>query len=180
MPANPASRHREEGLPSGTGEIQTRPLGAALGACVAMMLLGSLLGAIVGREVDVSWYLALVKPGFHAPAPIFLLASVLYYPLFALVLYRGLTRIAQATPRRQVVGLALLTLLLNTLWNPVLIGLRNPFAGVLGTGVLLGLVLSLVLILWRRDRISALFLVPYFLWVSYDLVWNWELWRLNR
>lgn len=180
MAENPASRHRENGFPSGTGEIQTRPLGAAVGACVSMMLLGSLLGAIVGREVDVSWYQDLAKPGFQAPAPIFLLVSVLYYPLFALVLYRGLTRVAQAAPRRQVVGLALLTLFLNTIWNPVLIGLREPFAGVVGTGVLLGLVLTLLLILWRQDRVSALLLVPYVLWVSYDLIWNWELWRLNR
>jgi translocator protein len=51
--------------------------------------------------------------------------------------------------------------------------------GVVGTAVLLILVLALVLKLARRDRVSALLLVPYLLWVTYDLVWSWELWRLN-
>ncbi|TVR55451.1 MAG: hypothetical protein EA421_06320 [Gemmatimonadales bacterium] len=169
----------DDGFPSGIMEIQSRPLAAAVAICVAMMLLGSLLGAMVGRDVEVGWYEALTKPDFEAPWQVFLLVSVLYYPLFALVLYRGLTRIPQDAPRRQVVGLAVAALLLNTIWNPVVIGLRDPFVGVVGTAVLLILVLVLVLKLVRRDRVSAFLLVPYLLWVVYDLVWSWELWRLN-
>jgi len=181
MPPGPRSTPDglEDGFPSGTMEIQSRPLAAAVVACVAMMLLGSLLGAVVGREVEVGWYEALAKPAFEGPAQAFLLVSVLYYPLFAMVLYRGLTRIPRDAPRRQVVGLALAALLLNTIWNPVVIGLRAPFVGVVGTGVLLTLILALVLKLVQRDRVSAFLLVPYLLWVAYDLVWSWELWRLN-
>ncbi len=160
-------------------EIRTRPLAAAVGICVAMMLLASLLGAMVGRDVEVEWYAALARPEMAAPGALFLLVSVLYYPLFVFLLYRGMTRVPPGQDRFLVLALAVGALLLNTLWNPVMISLRDPFVGVLGSGVLLLVVTGLLALLLRRDRTAALLLVPYVLWLGWDLVWNWELWRLN-
>jgi tryptophan-rich sensory protein len=43
-----------------------------------------------------------------------------------------------------------------------------------------GLALSLLRALRRADPRSARLLLPYIAWLGYDLVYAYELWRLNR
>jgi tryptophan-rich sensory protein len=45
--------------------------------------------------------------------------------------------------------------------------------------VFLALLTSLIAALLRYERFSAGLLVPYYVWVLYDLAWTYELWRLN-
>jgi tryptophan-rich sensory protein len=45
--------------------------------------------------------------------------------------------------------------------------------------VFLALLTSLIAVLLRYERFSAGLLVPYYVWVLYDLAWTYELWRLN-
>jgi benzodiazapine receptor len=70
-------------------------------------------------------------------------------------------------------------LLLNELWNYGFFGLRSTLAGFLGMVVFLALLTALIAVLIRYERFSAGLLVPYYLWVLYDLAWTYELWRLN-
>ena len=70
-------------------------------------------------------------------------------------------------------------LLLNELWNYGFFGLRSTLAGFLGIAVFLALLTALVAALLRYERLSAGLLVPYYVWVLYDLAWTYELWRLN-
>jgi benzodiazapine receptor len=70
-------------------------------------------------------------------------------------------------------------LLLNELWNYGFFGLRSTLAGFLGIVVFLALLTALIAALIRYERFSAGLLVPYYLWVLYDLAWTYELWRLN-
>ena len=37
----------------------------------------------------------------------------------------------------------------------------------------------LIFVLFSYERVSAMLLAPYYLWVLYDLAWTFELWRLN-
>jgi translocator protein len=70
-------------------------------------------------------------------------------------------------------------LLLNELWNYGFFGLRSTLAGFLGMVVFLALLTALTAALLRYERFSAGLLVPYYLWVLYDLAWTYQLWKLN-
>ena len=70
-------------------------------------------------------------------------------------------------------------MLLNELWNFGFFGLRSTLAGFLGIAVFLAPLTALVVALRTYERVSAWLLVPYYLWVLYDLAWAYELWRLN-
>ncbi len=76
-------------------------------------------------------------------------------------------------------GLSVGVLLLNELWNYGFFGMRSTLAGFLGIAVFLALLTALMVVLRRYERISAWVLVPYYVWVLYDLAWTYELWRLN-
>jgi TspO/MBR family len=65
-------------------------------------------------------------------------------------------------------------LLLNELWNYGFFGLRSTLAGFLGMVVFLALLTALIAVLIRYERFSAGLLVPYYLWVLYDLAWTYD------
>ncbi len=175
----PSSNPDPTTYPSGTTELQTRAMGIAALTCIGFMLLGSLLGWLTTAEVDMKWYEALVRPGFQPPEVLTLLVALLYYPLFFVLIYRSLTRLPGASERKAAVTLAVTAMAINTAWNPLLIGFQALALGVIGHGILLGVIGLLAGFLWRRERLSAILLLPYVIWVAFDLLWALELLRLN-
>jgi len=149
-------------------------------AAVALPVLFALFGTVLVGGSGLEWYEGLEKPWFVVPLGIFYLVGALYYVLFALVLYRVLSRVGDTRGRVISLGLTVGVMLFNELWNYVFFGLRSTLAGFLGIVVFLVLLTALVVVLLRYERFSAVLVVPYYLWVLlYDLAWTYELWRLN-
>ena len=148
-------------------------------AAIALPVLFAAFGAVLVGGSGLDWYAGLDKPRFLVPLRVFYLVGFLYYALFAVVLYRVLARIDDPRGRARSFGLTASVLLLNELWNYGFFGLRSTLAGFLGIAVFLAPLTALLLALCRYERLSAWLLVPYYLWVLYDLAWSYELWRLN-
>jgi benzodiazapine receptor len=156
-------------------ELRKGPLLAAVALPVLFAVFGT---ALVGGS-GLEWFAGLAKPRFLVPLRVFYLVGSLYYVLAAVVLYRTLARIDDTRGRAISFGLTVGALLLNELWNYGFFGLRSTLAGFLGIVVFLALLTALIAALIRYERFSAGLLVPYYLWVLYDLAWTYELWRLN-
>jgi tryptophan-rich sensory protein len=142
-------------------------------------MLFAVFGAALVGGSGLEWYERLAKPRFLVPLRIFYLVGVLYYALFAVVVYRVLARVEGPRERATSLGLTVGVMLLNELWNYGFFGLRSTLAGFLGILVFLALLTVLMAALGKSERYSAVLLVPYYLWVLYDLAWTYELWRLN-
>jgi translocator protein len=148
-------------------------------AAVALLVLFAVFGTALVGGSGLEWFAGLAKPRFLVPLRVFYLVGSLYYVLAAVVLYRTLARIDDTRGRAISFGLTVGALLLNELWNYGFFGLRSTLAGFLGIVVFLALLTALIAALIRYERFSAGLLVPYYLWVLYDLAWTYELWRLN-
>jgi translocator protein len=148
-------------------------------AAIALPVLFAAFGTALVGGSGLDWYAGLDKPRFLVPLRVFYLVGFLYYALAALVLYRVLVRIDDPRGRALSFGLAVGVMLLNELWNYGFFGLQSTLAGFLGIAVFLAPLTVLLLALRRYERISAWLMVPYYLWVLYDLAWTYELWRLN-
>jgi benzodiazapine receptor len=155
--------------------LRKGPLFVAVAACGLFAVLG---GALVGESIG-SWYAGLEKPWFLVPLRVFYLVGVLYYILFAVVLYRVLVHVENHRGRMMCLALVFSVMLFNELWNYGFFGLRSTLAGFLGIVVFLVPLTTLIVVLFRHERRSGQVLVPYYLWVVYDLAWTLELWRLN-
>ena len=70
-------------------------------------------------------------------------------------------------------------LLPNELWNYGFFGVCSTLAGFTGIVAFLVPLTALILVLHRYEKLSAGLLVPYCLWVLYDLTWTSALWRLD-
>lgn len=170
----------EPTFPENTSETAVRPLAIAVLICVGFMVLSGLLGRVISTEVDLAWYQGLIRPQPEPPQWMVLVVTVLYYPLFLTLIYRVFARIDTAYARRVSMTLIVLAMLAQTLWNPVLIGTRSIFVGVIGNALLALLVLALVLFIRGRDRFSAVLLLPYVAWVTLELAWSAGLFAMNR
>ena len=148
-------------------------------AAVAVPVLFAVFGTVLVGGSGLEWYESLEKPWFLVPLGIFYLVGALYYALFAVVLYRVLSRVEHPRGRALSFGLAVGVMLLNELWNYAFFGLRSTLAGFLGMLVFLALLTALVSALRRHEGFSAVLLVPYYAWVLYDVAWTYALWRLN-
>jgi benzodiazapine receptor len=151
----------------------------ALLAAVALPVLFAVFGTALVGGSGLEWYAGLAKPRFLVPLRVFYLVGSLYYVLVAVVIYRVLARIEDPRGRAVSFGLTVGVLLLNELWNYGFFGLRSTLAGFLGILGFRALLTALIAALRRYERFSAVLLVPYYLWVLYDLAWTYGLWRLN-
>ncbi len=148
-------------------------------AAVALPVLFAVFGTVLVGGSGLDWYAGLDTPLFLVPLRVFYLVGFLYYALFAVVVYRVLARVDDPRGRAVSFGLTVGVMLLNELWNYAFFGLRSTLAGFLGIAVFLVPLTALVIALRTYERTSAWLLVPYYLWVLYDLAWTYELWRLN-
>ncbi len=152
-----------------------RPLLVAIAICVLFALFGGLL---VGESLG-TWYAELEKPWFLVPLWFFYIVGFVYYVLFATVLYRILTHVADHRGRIITLILTISVLFLNELWNYGFFGLESTLVGFLGIVVFLFPLTALVVALYQYERFSAWLVAAYWIWVLYDLAWTYDLWRLN-
>jgi translocator protein len=155
--------------------LRKGPLVTATAMPVLFVIFGT---ALVGGS-GLDWYAELAKPWLLVPLWAFYLVGILYYVLVAVVLYRVLVRVDDPGGKAVCFALTLSVLLLNELWNYGFFGLRSTLAGFVGIAVFLVPLTVLIVVLRKYERFSAGLLVPYYVWVLYDLAWTYALWRLN-
>lgn len=143
------------------------------------MLFAALGSALVGDALG-GWYAGLRKPSFLVLLPVFYFVGAIYYAVFAIVLYRVLTRVDGRRARALCLSLTLAVMLSNELWNFFFFGLRSTFAGFVGIVAFLVPLTALLAALFRHERASVAVLAPYYAWVLYDVAWTYGLWRLNE
>ena len=155
---------------------RTSALAIALGVPVGCAVVGN---AVTGDAVT-TWYPTLRKSKLVLPLWAFIPIALLYYLICGRILYRLLTLDTPA-PQRPA-GLVLLggMMVANEGWNYLFFGRRSVRAGFLGMIGYVVLTIAVQRQLRRVDRESAQLLLPYVGWMAYDLVYAYELWRLNR
>lgn len=139
--------------------------------------------AVVGNTLTgnaaTQWYPTLRKSRLILPLWMFLPIGIAYYGMCGVLLYRLLMRVTPSRQQTTAIALLLAMMSANEGWNYLFFGkkdLRLSFFGLLGFIVL---TIALYRLVRQIDRRSAAILLPYVIWLGYDVVWAEELWRLN-
>jgi tryptophan-rich sensory protein len=150
----------------------------ALALFVALCLgIGALGGAVTATSVD-TWYAELAKPSFNPPNAVFGPVWTALYLMMAIAAWR-VWRAADFDTTRGPLTLFALQLALNLGWSVVFFGLQKIGAAVATIFVLdVGVVVTM-LAFRTVDRVAALLMAPYLLWVGFATVLNIAVWRLN-
>ena len=70
-------------------------------------------------------------------------------------------------------------LVLNALWSYLFFGLHRPDIAFVDIVALWVVILVVVVLFWREDRLAGGLMVPYLVWVGFASYLNFVLWRLN-
>jgi tryptophan-rich sensory protein len=143
------------------------------------VLAASVLGGMFTGPAIPGWYAGLAKPSFNPPNWVFGPVWTLLYAMMAYAFFRIL-RFSPRVPGRSMAIVSFAgQLILNAAWSGAFFGLQSPAAGLIVIVPLLGLILLTIGLFMRLDRIAGWLLAPYALWVSFAMLLNFALWRLN-
>jgi len=148
-------------------------------------VLGSLIvgtTATIFTEPNIpTWYAGLIKPEFNPPNWLFAPVWTALYILMGIAAARVWKK--QASEGRKGVTIELgfwgAQLVLNFFWSAIFFSLHLLQAALVEMGALWLLILTTMVLFWRRDRIAGLLFLPYLAWVGFAFLLNLFIWRLN-
>ena len=146
-----------------------------MGIC---LLIGFLSGFATQSSVS-DWYVSLNKPGFTPPdwlfGPVWTVLYIMMGVSAGIVWSKGYYH--------KWVKTALyhfgFQLIFNALWSLVFFGFQSPFWALLVILVLMMLILGTIRWFNIVSRTAAYLLIPYFLWVCFASLLNYQIWILN-
>ncbi len=136
------------------------------------------LGAAVTASSVTTWYAELNKPSFNPPNEVFGPVWTVLYVMMAVAAWRVWRATDRETARGPLAMFAL-QLALNLGWSVAFFGLERTGAAVAVILVLELAVITTAFAFRPIDRLAALLMVPYALWVAFATALNIAIWRLN-
>ena len=150
-----------------------KPVAIAIAAALAVALIG-------GLATDIGpWYRQLTKPSWQPPDWLFGPVWTTIYALVVIAGVRAWQRAGGVVQREWLIVLFASNAFVNVSWSLLFFRLQRPDWALLEVGVLWSSVLALTIVVWRRDRIGGVVLLPYLLWVSFASFLNLTIVELN-
>lgn len=155
------------------GQLRAAFLRWALFVVPGIMFLGFFAGRLGGSGSGNPWFIDLVKPSLYPPPATFGIVWTILYLVMGIALTLVIT--ARGAPGRgTAIGLFVLQLVLNLAWSPVFFGM-HMIAAALALLVAIDLAVLATILAFRNVRpIAAWLLLPYFAWVLFATVLNWQ------
>ncbi len=145
---------------------------------IAVCLGAGSLGAIATTpEID-GWYRTLTKPTWNPPASVFGPVWTTLYVLMAVaawLVWKPAGFQAAAIPLTLFGG----QLVLNVAWSWIFFGMHQPGWAFVEIVILWLAIAATTWAFFRRSPLAGWLLVPYLAWVSFAVVLNFTIWRLN-
>jgi translocator protein len=133
-------------------------------------------GWIIGAtNLPGPWYAALQKPPFTPPNWLFPVAWTVLYVLIALAGWRTYKRVTDSA----VMQVWWAQLVLNFAWSPIFFTRHWMWPALAVILAMLALIVTFIVLQWRKDRTAALLFVPYAGWVAFASLLNASLTVLN-
>jgi benzodiazapine receptor len=167
---------RQQCLEPGAATVRSGP---KLLICILVpQLVGITAGLATASSVR-GWYGELIKPPFNPPDWLFAPVWTALYLAMGIAAYLVWRRGADVPGATAALVAFVIQLALNWVWSFLFFGLRSPLLGLIEIVLLWGAIVVTMVLFFRRSTWAGALLVPYLLWVSFAMVLNFELWRLN-
>ena len=144
---------------------------------VIFLIVGAIMGSSVNSSLN-SWFMTLNKPFLNPPNFIFAPVWTLLY--ISLAIFYWLIDREQYSPKiNEIKRLFIWQLVLNFLWTPVFFGMQNILAGLIVLLIIDFLVLRIIKLTFKINKLCVLIILPYFCWLLFATYLNISLFILN-
>ncbi|MGA2916782.1 MAG: TspO/MBR family protein [Sedimentisphaerales bacterium] len=129
---------------------------------------------------SMDWYQTLAKPAFNPPGWIFAPVWTMLYLLMGIAVFLVWQRGLADKAGKVALATFILQLVFNALWMPIFFGMKQPLIA-FGVVILLWLAIAgTIICFYRVNKLSAILLLPYIIWVSFAAVLNASICVLNQ
>jgi translocator protein len=153
-------------------------IGKSTAGLVGWLVVSFATGWIGSRSMPGAWYASLAKPSWNPPSAIFAPVWSVLYVLMGVAAWL-VWRKAGFSGAGAALVLFIVQLVLNTLWSYLFFGLHRPDLAFFDIVALWVVILIIVVLFWRVDRLAGGLMLPYVVWVTFASYLNHVLWRLN-
>ena len=139
--------------------------------------LGFVSGILSGSGL-VEWYQTLNKPFFQPPSWVFGPAWTILYTLMGISIAR-IWHLNNSLQKNKEIKLFVSQFAINLIWSPVFFAFRQPLIALIIIIVMLILIAMTIHSFKKIDKLAAILLLPYILWVSFATLLNASIVYLN-
>lgn len=138
-----------------------------------------IIGSVFTISAIKDWYAFLNKPFFSPPNWLFGPAWTLLYFLMAIALFLVWRKGLENKKVLFAFYIFIVQLAVNALWSVLFFGLRSPILGLVDIVIMWLMIVYNIYLFYKIDKKAGLILIPYLLWVSFAMMLNFAVWRLN-
>jgi tryptophan-rich sensory protein len=152
------------------------------GALIISILLTEGIGYIASifTRGSAIYYKGLIKPFFAPPAWVFGIVWPILYFLMAIAAYIIWVQGKKGKPVGKALALYITQLLLNFTWPFIFFRLNLYGIAFIEIVLLIIVVLLTIKEFFKHSKLSAIFMIPYILWLLYAAALNYYIWLLNE
>lgn len=138
---------------------------------VLVCQLAGIIGSIFTTPAVKGWYANINRPSFSPPNWLF---APVWTTLFVMMgVSVSIIWLSEKNAQRTTaLKIFFLQLILNTLWSIIFFGMENPMLAFFEIVILWFAILFTILKFRKINKLAAILLVPYILWVSFASVLN--------
>lgn len=146
---------------------------------VVVCQLAGVLGSLLTSPQIPTWYATLQKPGFSPPNWLFAPVWIILFALMGISTYLVWNKGLENREVKTSLFIFGIQLALNVLWSFLFFGLQSPFYAFMEIIVLWAAIALTILSFFKVSKTAGLLLLPYILWVSFAMILNYYIWKLN-
>jgi tryptophan-rich sensory protein len=158
--------------------MRTKKLILAMLSVILCEIAGALGSIAVLRSVT-TWYVLLNKPGFAPPNWVFGPVWLILYALIGLSAYMVWEKGKRKRYTRPTLNMFSEQLALNGIWPILFFGMRSTLYGLIDIILLWFAIIVTMVKFYKISKKAAALFFPYLLWVTFAMVLNFYIWRLN-
>ncbi len=137
--------------------------------------LASAIGGFTTANFKEPWYSQIILPSFNPPSWVFGPVWTALYILMSIAIWRIWIKYYD----NKILNLYFFHLFFNIIWSIIFFGFHQIGLALIDLLIILIFIVLLMKIYYSKDKISFSLMVPYFLWSSYALVLNFNIFILN-
>jgi translocator protein len=126
-----------------------------------------------------SWYQTINKPSWNPPSWVFGPVWTTLYVIMGVALYLVWKADTGRVLKKTAISLFAAQLVLNFFWSFIFFNQQQIGWAVVEIIMLSGMILATILAFGKISSTAAWLLVPYISWVSFAVILNYTIWKLN-
>lgn len=141
------------------------------------LIITLLIGGLPSVFVIDNNYQSLNKPPLSPPAILFPIVWTILFIIMGISIYRIMMTDSKSKNEGRLIYF--IQLFVNAFWTPIFFGLNEYFLAFLWILMLIILVISMIFIFYKIDKLSAYLNIPYLIWLLFATYLNFYIFILN-